>query len=229
LTRQFRDLLRYRVEVWYRIRHHTIVSLALFQRGHAMNAIELLNQRRRILRACASGISGAADHSVDRRTLRGMNHGDESAKTEHGDTMTTHTAGIGVLFIAGFGPVVRDGVGSRKLYGDALGISFKEENGGYLHTEALKGANSFALWPLTEAAQSCYGEPSWPADVQVPQAWIEFDVADVEAATAELESQGYRMLVKNKKEPWGQHTSRFLGPEGLLVGVTFTPSMRIDD
>ena len=35
-----------------------------------------------------------------------------------------------------------------------------------------------------------------------------------------------RMLVKNKKEPWGQIVSRFILPEGLLVGITFTPSMR---
>jgi hypothetical protein len=34
------------------------------------------------------------------------------------------------------------------------------------------------------------------------------------------------MLVKNKKEPWGQTVSRFLSPEGLLVAVTFTPSLR---
>jgi hypothetical protein len=34
------------------------------------------------------------------------------------------------------------------------------------------------------------------------------------------------MLVKNRKEPWGQTVSRFLSPEGLLVGIAFTPSMR---
>jgi hypothetical protein len=33
------------------------------------------------------------------------------------------------------------------------------------------------------------------------------------------------MLVKNKKEPRGQTVSRFLAPEGLLVGITFTPLM----
>lgn len=135
-------------------------------------------------------------------------------------------AKIKILFIAGFGPIVREAEASRKLYGQVLGIPFKEEKGGYLHTEALKGANSFALWPLPEAAQSCYGKDSWPGDVPVPQAWIEFDVDDVETATAELESRGYRMLVKNKKEPWGQTVSRFIGPEGLLVGITFTPLMR---
>jgi hypothetical protein len=36
------------------------------------------------------------------------------------------------------------------------------------------------------------------------------------------------MLLKNKKEPWGQAVSRFIGPEGLLVGITFNPVMRED-
>jgi hypothetical protein len=134
--------------------------------------------------------------------------------------------GIKVLFIAGFGPIVREAMASRKLYNDILGISFKQETGGYLHTEALKGAQSFALWPLSQAAQSCFGKDRWPDDVPAPQAWLEFDVDSVESATAELESRGYRMLVKNKKEPWGQTVSRFLAPEGLLVGITFTPLMR---
>ncbi len=135
-------------------------------------------------------------------------------------------ANIGVLFIAGFGPIVREAAASRKLYRQTLAIPFKEEQGGYLHTEALQGAKTFALWPISEVAQSCYGKDSWPADVLIPQAWIEFDVENVASATAELESRGYRMLVKNKKEPWGQIVSRFIAPEGLLVGVTFTPSMR---
>lgn len=133
---------------------------------------------------------------------------------------------VKVLFVAGFGPIVREGAASRKLYSQVLGIHFTEEDGGYLHTEALKGAKTFALWPLSQAAQSCFGKNSWPDEIAPPQAWLEFDVKDVEKATAELESRGYRMLVKNKKEPWGQTVSRFLAPEGLLVGITFTPSMR---
>ena len=133
---------------------------------------------------------------------------------------------IKVLFIAGFGPIVEEPAASRTLYSEILGIHFKEESGGYLHTEALKGANSFALWPLSHAAESCFGKNSWPDEIPRPQAWLEFDVEDVEKATAELESCGYRMLVKNKKEPWGQTVSRFLAPEGILVGITFTPWMR---
>jgi hypothetical protein len=133
---------------------------------------------------------------------------------------------IRILFIAGFGPIVRDTVASRKLYSESLGIPFKEESGGYLHTEALKGAKSFALWPLSQAAQSCFASDSWPDDIPVPQAWIEFDVDNVDEATQELESRAYRMLVNNKKEPWGQTVSRFISPEGLLVGITSTPSMQ---
>jgi hypothetical protein len=136
---------------------------------------------------------------------------------------------IKVLFIAGFGPIVRETAKSRKLYGEVLGIPFKEESGEYLHTEALEGAKTFALWPLSQAALSCFGNESWPEDIPAPQAWLEFDVDSVEEATADLESRGYRILVKNKREPWGQTVTRFLSPEGLLVGVTFTPAMRKEE
>ena len=133
---------------------------------------------------------------------------------------------IRILFVAGFGPITRDNEASQKLYKSVLGIPFKTGAGGYLHTEGLEGVKHFAVWPLPQAAQSCFGTDSWPEGVPVPQGWVEFDVEDVEEATAQLESQGYRMLVKARKEPWGQVVSRFIGPEGLLIGVTYTPWMR---
>jgi hypothetical protein len=133
---------------------------------------------------------------------------------------------IKVLFVAGFGPIVRDREASRKLYREALRIPFHEEDGGYLHTGDLEGVKHFALWPLSQAAQSCFDKESWPEEVPVPQAWVEFEVENIERATAQLQSQGYRLLVTAKIEPWGQTVTRFLGPEGLLVGVTYTPSMR---
>jgi hypothetical protein len=79
---------------------------------------------------------------------------------------------VKVLFVAGFGPIVRETVASRQLYGEALGIRFKEETGGYLHTERLEGAKTFALWPLSQAAQSCFGKDSWPNEIPAPQAWL---------------------------------------------------------
>ena len=131
-----------------------------------------------------------------------------------------------VLFIAGFGPIATDVEASRQLYEDALRIAFKIEEGEYRHTEELKGANSFAIWPLAQAAESCFGTTAWPDDVPRPQAWLEFDVDDVEAATREMQERGYRLLVSNRTEAWGQVVSRLISPEGLLLGLTMTPWMR---
>jgi hypothetical protein len=134
-----------------------------------------------------------------------------------------------VLFIAGFGPISSGVEESRRLYEDALGITFKKEEGDYRHTEELKGANTFAIWPLEQAAESCFGSSQWPDYVARPQAWLEFDVDDVAAATREMEGRGYKLLVSNRTEPWGQVVSRLLSPEGLLVGLTMTPWMRKPD
>lgn len=131
-----------------------------------------------------------------------------------------------VLFIAGFGPIASDVAESRRLYVDTLGIGFKVEEGDYLHTEKLDGARTFAVWPLGQAAASCFGTDRWPPEVVIPQAWLEFDVEDIDDATRELEERGYQMLVRKRAEPWGQIVTRLLSPEGLLVGLTVTPWMR---
>jgi catechol 2,3-dioxygenase-like lactoylglutathione lyase family enzyme len=133
---------------------------------------------------------------------------------------------VKVLFIAGFGPIASNVAESRRLYADTLGIRFKVEDGDYLHTENVDGANTFAVWPLAQAAASCFGIDRWPPEVVTPQAWLEFDVDDIDGATRELEERGYQMLVRKRTEPWGQVVTRMLSPEGLLVGLTVTPSMR---
>src|SRR5690349_1066597 len=133
-----------------------------------------------------------------------------------------------VLFVAGFGPIVRDMETSSRLYGETLGLPL-EGDANYMHTESLDGVKTFALWPLSAAAESCFGTARWPDDVPAPHAWIEFDVEDIDAAAKELEARGYRLLVARRTEPWGQTVTRFLSPEGLLVGVTVTPWMREGD
>jgi len=132
--------------------------------------------------------------------------------------------GIKVLFVTGFGAIVRDDA-SRAFYEDALGIEFQEEHD-YRHTESLEGAKTFALWPLSQAADSCFGSKDWPADKPVPHAWLEFDVEDIAAATAALKSQGYDLITEAKVEPWGQTVTRLLSPEGILVALALTPFMR---
>jgi catechol 2,3-dioxygenase-like lactoylglutathione lyase family enzyme len=133
---------------------------------------------------------------------------------------------ISVLFVAGFGPIVRDQQPSERFYVESLGLRFNRDEGGYLHTAKLEGVKHFALWPLSQAAQSCFGTDTWPKDVPVPHAWLEFDVQDVEAATEELREKGYKLLVSGRREPWGQIVTRLLSPEGILVGVVYTPAMR---
>jgi catechol 2,3-dioxygenase-like lactoylglutathione lyase family enzyme len=46
---------------------------------------------------------------------------------------------IDVLFVVGFGPIVRDPAASRKFYSEALGLEFIEDANGYLYTGALGG------------------------------------------------------------------------------------------
>jgi catechol 2,3-dioxygenase-like lactoylglutathione lyase family enzyme len=135
-----------------------------------------------------------------------------------------------VAFVAGFGPIVPDMHASHRFWQGGLGIEF-EGDPGYWHTDALGGVKAFALWPLSAAAEATFGDKAWPADIPAPQAWIELDVASVEAVSAaieELERGGHRVLKGAHEEPWGQTTSRLLSPEGLLVGVTYTPWMHDD-
>lgn len=130
-----------------------------------------------------------------------------------------------VLFVAGFGPIVKDMEAARQLYGETLGLPL-EGDATYLHTGEVDGVKHFALWPLSGAAESCFGATTWPSDVPIPCAWLEFDVEDIEEATKELEARGYRLLVAARREPWEQVVTRLISPEGLLVGITVTPSMR---
>ncbi len=131
-----------------------------------------------------------------------------------------------VLFIAGFGPIITDIDKSRDLYVKTLELPLKEEDNHYFHTGELGGAKHFALWPLSQAAESCFGTDKWPEDIPAPTSWVEFDVADIDAATKELEAAGYKLLVASRKEPWEQIVTRFLSPEGILTGLTYTPWMR---
>ncbi|PVZ86664.1 glyoxalase [Serratia sp. S1B] len=137
---------------------------------------------------------------------------------------------VEVLFVAGFGPITQNNPQSQHFYQHALGLPLKAMagNSDYLLTEreALPGVKHFALWPLEQAAQSCFGQGKWPQNLPVPQAWLEFDVADLEKATQALLKQGYHLLVANRQEPWGQSVTRLLSPEGLLVGITLTPWLR---
>ena len=129
-------------------------------------------------------------------------------------------------FVAGFGPIVQDTDASRTFWGDGLGIGLEEASPGYWTNDDLEGVKAFALWPLSQAAESCFGTDTWPAHLPVPQAWLELDVDsadDVAPAINEMAGRGYRILVDARLEPWGQTVSHLLSPEGILVGIVYTP------
>jgi catechol 2,3-dioxygenase-like lactoylglutathione lyase family enzyme len=129
-----------------------------------------------------------------------------------------------VQFVTSFAPIVRDAKAARSFYRDDLGLSFEGEEGDYVFTQELEGTKHFGLWPLSEAANACFGTTEWPAEIPVPQASIEFEVSDVVAAAAELTAKGHRLIHEAHTEPWGQITARLLSPEGLLIAVCFSPS-----
>jgi len=97
------------------------------------------------------------------------------------------------------------------------------EGSDYLFSEAIPGSKHFGVWPLEEAAQACFGRQGWPDTHPVPQASIEFEVDDVDAAANELEARGYSLLHAARTEPWSQTIARLQTPDGVLVGVCFTP------
>jgi len=133
-----------------------------------------------------------------------------------------------IAFVAGFGPITREADASLGFWRDGLGIDFEEAAPGYFANDSLDGVKAFALWPLSQAAQSTFGTDAWPDDIPAPQAWMELDVESAEAvaeAVEEMRGAGHRVLREAKEEPWGQTTSRLLSPEGVLIGLTFTPWM----
>jgi len=91
-----------------------------------------------------------------------------------------------VLFVAGFGPSVREMQTALAFYRDSLGLPIVE--GEDVSTKEVDGVKYFSLRPLADAAESC------------------------EAATQELRGKGYRLLVEPKTEPRGQTVARLLSP-----------------
>src|SRR5215208_6861370 len=96
-----------------------------------------------------------------------------------------------VSFVAGFGPIVRDVDASRGFWGAGLGIELAQAAPNYWTNDDLDGVKAFGLWPLAQAAESCFVSDTWPSEIPAPQAWIEFDVESpgaVAEAVGELEA-----------------------------------------
>lgn len=134
-----------------------------------------------------------------------------------------------IEFLSTIAVIAPDPPASHKLYAGALGLPLESgADGEYHHSERIDGCKHFGVWPLSQAAQACFGTTRWPAQRPVPQVSIEFDVAnatDVDAAAQELRRAGYELLHPAREEPWGQTVARLQSPEGAIVGISYAPSL----
>ena len=92
--------------------------------------------------------------------------------------------------MAGFSSIVPNPIVSRTFYQEALELPLKTVEGDYIAVDGFEGSKHLGVWPLADAAQSCFGASEWPDDIPVPQATIEFEVPDLQAAAAELTARG---------------------------------------
>jgi len=135
-----------------------------------------------------------------------------------------------IEFISSVAIISQDPATGRKLFVDELGLSLQDD-GGYLHSEQIGGTRHFGVWPLSHAAEACFGSPEWPSNRPIPQASIEFEVGSPEQVTqaaAELQVHGYALLHGARQEPWGQTVARFVSHEGAILGISYAPWMHGD-
>jgi catechol 2,3-dioxygenase-like lactoylglutathione lyase family enzyme len=134
-----------------------------------------------------------------------------------------------IEFLSTVAVIAPDPPVSRELYVDALGLPLESgSDGEYHHSEQISGCKHFGVWPLSQAAEACFGTKQWPAERPVPQVSIEFDVASaaaVVAAAQELQQAGCELLHPAREEPWGQTVARIQSPEGAIVGISYAPSL----
>jgi catechol 2,3-dioxygenase-like lactoylglutathione lyase family enzyme len=137
---------------------------------------------------------------------------------------------MNIEFLSTIAVIAPDPPASRRLYVGALGLPLESAaESEYWHSERISGCKHFGVWPLSQAAQACFGTTQWPAERTVPQVSIEFDVpnaAAVSPAAQELQQAGYGVLHPPREEPWGQTVARLQSPEGAIVGISYTPSLR---
>jgi catechol 2,3-dioxygenase-like lactoylglutathione lyase family enzyme len=136
---------------------------------------------------------------------------------------------VNIEFVASVAVITPDVDASRRLYIDTLGLPLQHGAGDdYEHSEDIEGTKHFGVWPLRQAAQACFGTDEWPPDRTVPQASVEFEVADadaVAAAAGELRAAGHEVLHDARTEPWGQTVARLLSPEHVVIGISYAPSL----
>ena len=133
-----------------------------------------------------------------------------------------------ILFVSSVSLISNASAQTKDLLTKTFGLPLEpaQADADYVYSEKIEGSKHFGVWPLSQAAEACFGTSRWPAEHPVPQVSIELEVesaAAVASAEAELRARGHRLLHPTRSEPWGQTVCRLLTVEGAILGVSFAP------
>jgi hypothetical protein len=135
---------------------------------------------------------------------------------------------MNILFISSVSLISSAGSQTKDLLIKACGLPLEpsKPDPDYVYSERIEGSKHFGVWPLTQAAEACFGQSTWPNQHPTPQVSIELEVesaAAVASAETELRAQGHALLHGTRTEPWGQTVCRLLSAEGAILGISFAP------
>jgi catechol 2,3-dioxygenase-like lactoylglutathione lyase family enzyme len=121
--------------------------------------------------------------------------------------------GVDIESVASVAVITPDAAASRRLYVDALGLPLRQLDGDNFASQEIDGCQHFGVWPLSQAAEACFGTSSWPAHVAVPQMSLEFELADPRAVAEGRTSFSWLPAVARREEG-------AVGTDGCASAVT---------
>ena len=130
-----------------------------------------------------------------------------------------------IRHISAIAEVVDDVDAAVEFYRDLLGLTVEHNPGGQYATVEISGALHFSIWSRSAAAEATFGDVD--AADRIPLGFsVEFEVDSVNDATDSVGDRGWQIVQPPKTESWGQTTSRFMLPSGMLGGFSETPWAR---
>ena len=130
-----------------------------------------------------------------------------------------------IRHISAIAEVVDDVDAAVEFYRDVLGLTVEHQPGGGYATVEIPGVLHFSIWSRSAAAEATYGDKD-TAD-RIPLGFsVEFEVDSVDSASDAIGERGWQIVQPPKTESWGQSTSRFTFPSGMLGGFSETPWAR---
>ena len=130
-----------------------------------------------------------------------------------------------IRHISAIAEVVDDVDAAVEFYRDVLGLTVDHQPGGGYATVEIPGVLHFSVWSRSAVAEATYGDKA--AVDRIPLGFsVEFEVDSVNDSTDTISEHGWQVVQPPRKESWGQTTSRFMLPSGMLGGFSETPWAR---